>query len=376
MSTSSLPRILIVDDSRIVRATIIKRICDRFDAREEVDGEAGWEALLIDPTLQLVITDHTMPRLDGYGLIGRIRGSRVGRIRNLPVIMISGDEDEAARQRAKDAGATDFIAKGTGTAELLARLDALVKLGRTHGELEQARAAAMTDASSGLLTETALRHQAEQLLAYARRQGGHFGVLAVGIDGSLDPLADGHEAASDELLNGFARVLGGMVRREDALARWQDDTFVVATPGLDARQTHLFADRLRSAVAASTIRVGEQLRGVTVAVGIACYPEDGEHSEDLVTMATKRLAEGSALGGNRVCSGDLDVSAHARDSIDAALAHLAAGRESAVMARLPDLGRAIFPVLRLIDREFGLGLPLAEVERKLAAARNERLSIV
>ena len=65
VSTSSLPRILIVDDSRIVRATIIKRICDRFDAREEVDGEAGWEALLIDPTLQLVITDHTMPRLDG-----------------------------------------------------------------------------------------------------------------------------------------------------------------------------------------------------------------------------------------------------------------------------------------------------------------------
>lgn len=62
MSTSSLPRILIVDDSRIVRATIIKRIRDRFDAREEVDGEAGWEALLIDPTLQLVITDHTMPR--------------------------------------------------------------------------------------------------------------------------------------------------------------------------------------------------------------------------------------------------------------------------------------------------------------------------
>lgn len=375
MSTSSLPRILIVDDSRIVRATIIKRIRDRFDAREEVDGEAGWEALLIDPTLQLVITDHTMPRLDGHGLIERIRGSRVSRIRNIPVIMISGDEDEASRQRAKDVGATDFIAKGTGTAELLARLDTLISLGRTHGELELVRAAAMTDGASGLLTEAALRHQADQLLSYARRQGGHVGVLAIGMDRSLDPAADGGKAASKELLTCFARMLGGMVRREDALARWQDDAFVVVTPGLDAHQTYLFGDRLRNAVAGSRIQVGEQALGVTITVGTADYPDDGERSGDLVAVAGKRLAEGRALGGNRVLGGNLDVGAHARDSVDAALSHLAAGRESAVTARLPGLGRAIFPMLRLIDRELGLGLPLADIERKLAAARDEQFSI-
>ena len=375
MSTSSLPRILIVDDSRIVRATIIKRICDRFDAREEVDGEAGWEALLIDPTLQLIITDHTMPRLDGHGLIERIRGSRVSRIRNIPVIMISGDEDEASRQRAKDVGATDFIAKGTGTAELLARLDTLINLGRTHGELELARAAAMTDAASGLLTEAALRRQADQLLSYARRQGGRVGILAIGMDRASDSVADGGKVARQALLAGFAKMLGGMVRREDALARWQDDTVVVVTPGLDARQTYLFGDRLRNAAAGSSIQLGEQALSVTITVGIAGYPDDGDRSEDLVAVASKRLAEGWALGGNRVLGGNLDLGAQARDSVDAALLHLAAGRESAVMARLPDLGRAIFPMLRLIDRELRLGLPLADIEGKLAAARDGQFSI-
>lgn len=375
MSTSSLPRILIVDDSRIVRATIIKRIRDRFDVREEVDGEAGWEALLIDPTLQLVITDHAMPRLDGHGLIERIRGSRVSRIRNIPVIMISGDEDEASRQRAKDVGATDFIAKGTGTAELLARLDTLIKLGRTHGELEQARAAAMIDAASGLLTETALRHQAEQLLSHARRQGGHVGVLAIGMDRSPDPKSGAGEIASNELLNSFARTLGGMMRREDALARWEDDIFVVVTPGLDPRQTCLFGDRLRNAVAGSPIRVGEQVFDVTITVGIACYPCDGERSGDIVTSARRRMAEGKASGGNRILGGTSDVGVHLLDSIDAALSDLAAGRESAVTVRLPDLGRALLPMLRLIDRELGLDLPLANIERKLAAARDERFSV-
>jgi len=375
VSTSSLPRILIVDDSRIVRATIIKRIRDRFDAREEVDGEAGWEALLIDPTLQLVITDHTMPRLDGHGLIERIRASRVSRIRNMPVIMISGDEDEVSRQRAKDAGATDFIAKGTGTAELLTRLDTLVNLGRTHGELELARAAAMTDAATGLLTEAALRHQAEQLLSYARRQQGNVGVLAVGMDPPIDPEANGGKTGHNELLGSFARMLGGMVRREDALARLQDDTFVIVTPGLDARQTYLFGDRLRSAVAGTNIQIGGSVVRIAVTVGIAGYPSDGAGLVDLVAAANKRLAEGRTLGGDRVSSGDLDVSDHVRDSIETALAHLAAGRESAVIAQLPEFGRALLPMFRLMDRELGLGLPLPDIERKLAVARDERFSI-
>lgn len=369
MSTSSLPRLLIVDDSRIVRATIIKRIRDRFDAREEVDGEAGWEALLIDPTLQLVITDHTMPRLDGYGLIGRIRGSRVGRIRNIPVIMISGDEDEASRQRAKDVGATDFIAKGTGTAELLSRLDTLVNLGRTHGELEQARAVAMTDIASGLLTPAALCLQGEQMLSYARRRGGHVGFLVIGIDAVPGSSADHGDTAREESLNEFGRMLGGMVRREDALARWQAGTFAVITPGLDARQTCLFGERLRKAVAGSNVQPGMHGPAVTVSIGMASYPEDGDHCEVLLAAAARRLAEGSASGGNRVFSAGLEVDAPVPDGIDAVLAHLAAGREHAVKRHLPELGRTLLPLLRLMDREFGLGFPLAEMERKLVAAK-------
>lgn len=42
-ATPVLPRVLIVDDSRMVRASIVKHIRDRFDVRGESDGEAGWQ---------------------------------------------------------------------------------------------------------------------------------------------------------------------------------------------------------------------------------------------------------------------------------------------------------------------------------------------
>ena len=94
-----LRRVLIIDDSRMVRASIVKHIRGRFDFREEADGEAGWQALLVDPSIHLVISDIGMPNLDGYGLLQRIRGSKLTRIQELPVLIISGEEEGEARAR-------------------------------------------------------------------------------------------------------------------------------------------------------------------------------------------------------------------------------------------------------------------------------------
>jgi two-component system cell cycle response regulator len=96
-AASPLPRVLIVDDSRMVRATIIKHIKGRFDVREEGGRGGGLADLMLDPGIQVLISDLSMPKLDGYGLLQRVRESKIGRMREMPVIMISGDEDESAR---------------------------------------------------------------------------------------------------------------------------------------------------------------------------------------------------------------------------------------------------------------------------------------
>ena len=146
------PKVLIVDDSRIVRASLIRHIKSRYEVREEEDGEAGWQTLVLDPTIQAVISDLSMPVLDGFGLLERIRQSKIGRIRRLPVIMISGQDDDDACNRARAAGASDFITKGVGMAELLTRLDAQLRLVQAEEALDAVRAESIKDPVTGLFT--------------------------------------------------------------------------------------------------------------------------------------------------------------------------------------------------------------------------------
>ncbi len=88
MANAAKQRVLIVDDSKIVRTTIARLIRASFDVREEPDGEAGWAALEADPAIVVVISDLHMPKLDGFALLQKIRGASSGRIKDMPVIMI------------------------------------------------------------------------------------------------------------------------------------------------------------------------------------------------------------------------------------------------------------------------------------------------
>lgn len=364
---------MIVDDSRIVRATIIKRIRDRFDVREESDGEDGWEALLVDPSIQLVITDHTMPRLDGYGLIERIRASKVARIRDLPVIMISGDEGEAARKRAKNLGATDFITKGTGTAELLARLDTLVQLGRSHDALEEAKADAAIDAVTGLPQRQFLLRQAEQSLSYFHRHGGHVGILVIGLDRFDELVAAEGDQLGDALLAKFAKVLAGAVRKEDSLARWDRSQFAVITPGIDPAQTHQFAERMRVAVAAASIHYRGRALHLTVTIGMASSPEDGEpDAEQMLAIAERRMIAAKAVGGNCVAGAVARTESGSIMSVEEALNFIAAGRETAVRPGSREFTTRLLPLLRLIGSELGVQSAIDEIESRVKSEAENR----
>lgn len=359
-ATAPRPRVLIVDDSRIVRATIIKHLRDRFDVREETDGEAGWAVLLLDPTVQVVISDLSMPKLDGYGLLERVRNSKLSRIREMPVIMISGDEDEASRRRASDLGANDFITKGIGTAELLARLETLVKLSRTHEAWQQSLANAATDHASGLMTRGLLLRQAEQALAFAWRHGGPVTALVIGVD-----VADGEEAA--ELLTvQLARLLGGRVRKEDSLARWTAHELAVLSPGIGDAQARAFAERLREAVAQASVHLHGKAVRATVSIGVAHSPADGAGDADVFLAAAEaRMARARDAGGNRVVAAE-EEEAFAGESIDGALAAIAAGRTDSLRPRLGQLGLRLLPLLRLLEDEYGLGQPIDDMARRLS----------
>ena len=118
-------RILVVDDSKLVRLAASKILSEKFDPVFAEDGEEAWRKIREDNTIQVIFTDLGMPKLDGYELIGRIRQSDNEAIRNQPIIVITGAaEEEGVRRKVLELGATDFITKPFKSVEMLARAEA------------------------------------------------------------------------------------------------------------------------------------------------------------------------------------------------------------------------------------------------------------
>ncbi|MDX5151621.1 MAG: response regulator [Acidiferrobacterales bacterium] len=111
MASQEKPLVLVADDSRLIRKTIIKMLGDRYDIIECVDGVAAWAQIQHNSAIDIAITDIDMPNMDGYGLLCRVRASDAERLQNIPMIVITGAEDEITKERAYACGANDFILK-------------------------------------------------------------------------------------------------------------------------------------------------------------------------------------------------------------------------------------------------------------------------
>ena len=246
------PRILIADDSRIVRATLIKHIEGMFEFREALDGEQAWQMLLVDPRIRVVITDLTMPKLDGYGLLQRIRNSRINRIRRVPVIVLSGSDEQQERDRAMAAGATELISKGVAAARLLSRLDTLTQLANTQQEYERGLDALLQNAPA--LTDLALTPAADfaaaaaAMLAHALRHDKNFVLLAIQLGAVADAGMASQAGIDERALHAIGQLLQRTVRQSDSVARTGATEFMLATHCVDPESAYGFAQRICGAI--------------------------------------------------------------------------------------------------------------------------------
>jgi len=101
--------ILIVDDSRATRSMAVFSLRNQGFRILEADGAREALDLMQQETVDMVITDLRMPDIDGVGLTRQIR-SLDGQ-HDLPIIMVSGFDNDESRDLALEAGVSSFIAK-------------------------------------------------------------------------------------------------------------------------------------------------------------------------------------------------------------------------------------------------------------------------
>ena len=306
-------RVLVVDDSRFVRATFAAVLKAVLPVREEADGEAAWKAIQDDPSIVLVFTDLDMPKLDGFGLLAHIRASTNERIKALPVVVISGAEQAGVKERARAAGANDFISKTADPPELLARLDSVLKI-VTANEAE-----ATHDKLTGALTEKYLRTESDKRFSYAKRHEGELSVMALRIDTAADIVRTAGRDAAEQLIARIAKLVMDQVRAEDSVARTAAATFMVVAPGTTAAQMLALAKRLQAQLSQARVSYAGQVLRISASYGVSAIHVDAVNSiDELMSLATQRLdGGGPALPTAETVPAEIDQALRVLEHADA-----------------------------------------------------------
>ena len=112
-------QILIVDDSASIRQMVTFTLTGAgYDVIEAVDGQDALARLSAAPDVCMVVTDLSMPNLDGIGLIRAVRGGSSHKF--IPIVMLTTESLESKKQEGKAAGATGWIVKPFRPEQLIA----------------------------------------------------------------------------------------------------------------------------------------------------------------------------------------------------------------------------------------------------------------
>jgi DNA-binding response OmpR family regulator len=120
-------RVLVVDDDDDIRL-LVRQLLERagYLVADAANGRAGLRALHSSPP-DLVVLDVSMPEMDGWQTLERIRD-----LSDVPVVMLTARGTEIEKVRGLKAGADDYVTKPFGRQELLARVEALLRRPRTR----------------------------------------------------------------------------------------------------------------------------------------------------------------------------------------------------------------------------------------------------
>ena len=287
---------------------------------------------LLDGGFDCVLLDLSLPDADGLDGLGQVRTAAI----DVPVVVLSGRQDEELAVRAVQVGAQDYLVKGQVDARLLARA-IFYAVERKRVEVELAHQA-MHDQLTGLPNRALFYDRLRQAVARVGRSGDTLAVLFCDLDRFKivnDSL--GHDAG-DKLLCQVAARLEDVLRAGDTAARFGGDEFVVFCENIDGEQDAVrIADRLAAALD-RPFQLGAEEVFVHWSVGIALTRDATTRPEALIRDADAAMYRAKERGGNLYEVFDANMRARAvhRLTIENAL-HRALERNELVVHYQPQV---------------------------------------
>ena len=296
----------------------------------------------------LVLLELSLREPTAFDVLGWMRTDR--RLRHVPVVAMTAQDDRPNRLRALNLGATDYLIKPIDPADLELRLRNTLSTKVHHDRL------AYTDGLTGLPNREASLHRLEWALKFARRHNTAGAVLQIGLDRFKQINEALGPAVGDELLRAVAQRLVACLRDTDVVtrdiddeaagqvARGDGDEFTVLLPAMArSDQASVVAMRIVDAMVDPFMLCGHEIF-VSCKIGIALFPGDTMDRDMVLRQAKLAMrhgrAEGESAGSEfRFHSKELNAWSAGRLALERELHH-ALEREELVLHYQPKVDMA------------------------------------
>jgi diguanylate cyclase (GGDEF)-like protein len=301
MDDAAKNKVLVIDDEKsnlLVLHTILSPVYTVFTAKSGEEGLLRVE----DDKPDLILLDIIMPGLDGFEVLRRLKNSPD--TRHIPVIIITGLDNEVNEEKGFLLGAVDYITKPFKNSIVMARVKTHIQIVTQMRMIERL---GMVDPLTDIPNRRCFDDHIAVEWRRAVRNRHLISFMMIDLDNFKRYNDTYGHPQGDTLLRTVAKVFSAAVRRPgDMAARLGGEEFGVLLPGTGPEGVLEIAEETRARVEAAKIPTadGRTLTTATISIGTASViPAYGSSWEDFIARADRLLYAAKNSGRNRVCSG-------------------------------------------------------------------------
>ena len=291
-------KIMIVDDENINIAILSQILSPEYDLITAMNGN---DALKLAETEQpdLILLDIVMSGMNGFDVIRKLKSFDA--TKDIPVIIITGQNNLDDEEKAFLLGAVDYMTKPFNNTIVITRIETHLRIVRQRKEIEQLN---LADSLTGLSNRQGFDKFMELEWRRAIREKKALSLLIIDIDSfKAYNEAYGH-VQGDELLKAIASVFTKCARRSsDLSARISGEEFAILLPDTAWEFSLLIAENVRKNIRSTILPTidGKIQTSVTVSIGLVTKtPTQSDSIEDFFDMAYDCMSEAKLAGRDRI----------------------------------------------------------------------------